>query len=63
VAIYPAVSVGFAPDGLFINGVYIFGDNAFIFLLFLPNRALGSIHHFIGADHPITAQVQETAKS
>ncbi len=58
-AIDPAVSVGFAPGGLLVNATQIFRDNALIFLLFMPLRALGAIHHFIGTDHPITAQVQE----
>jgi hypothetical protein len=61
-ALYPSVGVGCAPAGLFIDAAQIFGNNAFIFLLFMPDRPFGPIHHFIGTDHPITAQVQETAK-
>jgi hypothetical protein len=26
----------------------------------MSDRAFGPVHHFIGTDHPITAQVQKT---
>ena len=61
-AIYPAVSVGFAPSGLFVDASQILWDDPFILLLFMPHGPLGAIHHFIGTDHPVMAQVQEIAE-
>ncbi len=61
-AIYPPVGIGFAPAGLFINAAQLFGNDALIFLLFMPDRPFGLIHHFISADHPIAAQAQEIAE-
>ena len=60
-AIYSAVGVGFAPAGLFINAAQLFRNDALVFLLFIPDRPFGLIHHFVSADHPIAAQVQEIA--
>ena len=56
----PTVSVGFAPGGLLVHSAKSFGDNAFILLLFVPQRPPGTIHHLVSADDPITAPVQET---
>ena len=61
-AIYPAISVGLAPGGLFVDATQVLWDDALIFLLFMPDRPFGLIHHFISADHPIAAQVQEIAE-
>jgi hypothetical protein len=58
-AIYPAISVGLAPGGLFVDATQVLWDDALVFLLFMPFGALGAIHHFIGTYHPISTQVQE----
>ena len=61
-AVHPAVGVGFAPGGLAINATEPFWNNALFLLLLMPNWPLGLVHHFIGTDDFITAQVQETVE-
>ena len=57
--VYPAVGVGFAPSGLFVDAAQIFGNNPLLLLFLMPLRTLGAIHHFIGTDHPLIDQIQE----
>jgi hypothetical protein len=45
-----------------LNAAQFFGNNASIFLLFMPDRFFGPIRHFIRTNHPNTAQVQKTAE-
>ena len=58
-AIDPTIGIGFAPGGLPIDASKSFGDNAFFFLLFVPNWAFGLVHHFISADGVVFTQAQE----
>jgi len=58
-AIDPAIGIGFAPGSFFIQSPQFFGYDAFILLLFMPDRALSFIHHLIGAYYPVIGQAQE----
>ena len=55
----PAISVGLAPGGIFIDTTQSPVNNAQIFLLFVPDGTFGPVHHFIGTDHAVTAPAQE----
>ena len=61
-AINPVIGIGLTPCGLAIDTAKPFRDNALLLLLFVPNRPFGFIHHFIGTDDTVTAQVQETVE-
>jgi len=62
VTIYPAINVGFASGGLFIEAPEPLRNNALILLFIVPDRTFGPVHHFIGTDDAIMAPVQETFK-
>ena len=49
-AIDPAIGIGFAPSSFFIQSPQLFGYDAFILLLFMPDRAFSFIHLHIPAD-------------
>ena len=61
-AVYPTGSLGFAPGGIFVDAAQSLGDNALILLFLVPDRPFGSIHHLVGADHPVLTQAQEIAE-
>jgi hypothetical protein len=61
-AVNPAIGVGLAPCGLAVDAAKPFGNNTLLLVLFMPNRPAGLIHHFIGTDNLVTAQVQEIAE-
>jgi hypothetical protein len=50
IAIDPAISMGFAPSGLFVKTPK----------LFVPNRTFGPVHHLICTNDAIIAPVQGT---
>ncbi len=56
----PAISVRFAPGGLFIQAAESIRDDALVFLFLMPDGSFGPIHHFISTDDAIIAPVQET---
>ena len=62
VAIGPTIGLGFAACSLRIDASKSFGDNAFFFLLFMPDRSHAFGHHLIRTDNLVTGQVQETAE-
>lgn len=60
--VHPAIGVGLAPGGLLIDATQSFGNDAQLFLLFVPDRPLGFVHHLIGTDNAIVTQAQEIAE-
>ena len=60
--VYPADGFRVAPGSVSINAAKPLGDNAFFLLLFVPDRPIGLVHHFIGTDNAIIAQGQEIAE-
>lgn len=62
VAVHPTISVRLAPRGLFIQASQPVRDNTLLLLFLVPDGPLGPVHHFVGADNPITAPVQETSE-
>ena len=58
----PAIGVGLAPSGILIDTTQSFGNNAQIFLLFVPDWSFGFIHHLVGTDDLIFTQAQEIAE-
>ena len=61
-AVHPTVGVGLAPGGILIDAAQSLGNNTLILLFFVPDWALGLIHHLVGADHGVLTQAQETAE-
>ena len=61
-AVNPTIGIGFTPGGLTIDTAKPFRDNAFLLVLFVPNRPAGFVHHFIGTDNFVSAQAQEIAE-
>ena len=61
-AINPTIGVGLTPCGLAVDAAKPFGNNALLFVLFMPKRPAGLVHHFIGTNNCITGQVQEIAE-
>ena len=61
-AINPAISVRFTPGGFFINAAKTLGNDPFAFLLLVPHRTLGPVHHFVSADDSVLAPIQERAE-
>ena len=60
VAIYPSVCMRSTPSRLFVEATQSVGYNALVFLLLMPERPFGPVHHFISTDDVIIAPVQET---
>ena len=61
-SVHPTIGFGFTPGGLTINAREPFGDDALSLLFLMPKRAFGSVHHLVGADGVVIAQVQEIAE-
>jgi ABC-type spermidine/putrescine transport system permease subunit I len=61
-AVYPTVGVGFSPCSIFFDSAKTFGNNALVFLIFVPYWTSGLVHHLISADHPVFAPAQETSE-
>ncbi len=58
----PTIGVGLAPGGILIDATQSLGNNAQIFLLFVPDGSFGFIHHLVGTDNPVLTQAQEIAE-
>ncbi len=58
----PAIRVGLAPRGLFIDTAQALGNNAQILLFFVPDGPFGLVHHFVGTDRAVLSQAQEIAE-
>jgi len=60
VAIYPSVRMRSAPGRFFVEATQTVGYDALVFLLLMPERPFGPVHHLISTDDVIIAPVQET---